>query len=115
MANINGELAEARLRAGFTQVEIARKLGLTQARLSQIEHGQNARIDTLQSYARALGLELVLVPQRELSRLRSMLDRDGQTAADEERPTRFPSLAELVPRDAKEQRDRTRRIRESPR
>lgn len=111
MANISGELGEARLRAGLTQNEIARKLGLTQARLSQIEHGQNARIDTLQSYARALGLELVLVPQRQLSRLRSMLDRESPATADEDRPTRFPSLAQLIPREAKERR----RGRGSPR
>jgi len=89
-------------------------LGLTQARLSQIEHGKNARIDTLQSYARALGLELLLVPQRQLSLVRSMLDRrDGPAAIDEDPPSRFPSLAELISNDANEQRIRLRPVKKS--
>jgi len=95
MANICADLASARKKAGLTQEQMAQKLGLTQARLSQIEHGQNLRLDTLESYARALGLELLLVPQRELRRVRSILNSTEPAFAGEERPSRFPSLADL--------------------
>ncbi len=113
MANISSDLAKARSSAGLTQVQMARKLGLTQARLSQIEHGQNARLDTLQSYARALGLELLLVPQQQLSHVRAILNRDAPASTDEDRPSRFPTLAELIPADAKQQHAHPRGTNES--
>lgn len=115
MRNIGRELASARTRAGLTQADLARRLGVTQARLSQIENGTNARIDTLQSYARALGLELLLVPQQQLRRVQSMLRGDESTVRDEERSSRFPTLADLVPQDDEIQRDRRRRFKASER
>ena len=95
MTNIGSELANARQKVGMTQAQMAAKLGLTQSRLSQIEHGRTTRLDTIESYARALGLELLLVPQREVRRLRSILDGAEPASTDEQRPSLFPSLADL--------------------
>jgi hypothetical protein len=51
----------------------------------------------VQSYARALGLEVVLVPRKQLGSVRAMLS--GQTAPEDDGGSRFPSLADLI-RDA---------------
>lgn len=56
-------LAEARKRRHLTQVEVAQAMGLTQGRVSQIEHGElgDAEVDTLARYASAIGGKLRLV------------------------------------------------------
>jgi transcriptional regulator with XRE-family HTH domain len=95
--HIGRQLAEARSRAGLTQAGLAEKLGVQQSRVSRIEHETNPRLDTVQSYARALGLEVVLVPRKQLGRVRAMLS--SQAAPEDDDHSRFPSLADLV-RDA---------------
>ncbi|MDH6130892.1 DNA-binding XRE family transcriptional regulator [Kitasatospora sp. MAA4] len=65
MARVRGhELAELRRSAGLTQREVARTLGVSQARVSQIEHGQVDSLETLRAYAAALGGEVSVVVQR---------------------------------------------------
>ncbi len=113
MSHIVRSLAEARNRAGLTQAELARKLGILQSRVSRIEHEKNPRLDTLQSYARALGLELMLVPRKQLSRVRAVLSDEPATADDGDRRSRFPSLAELL--DASDETDKPPRRRGSSR
>lgn len=53
-------LYEARKSAGLTQKELAKKLGVSQVRISKIEHGHsnNITFDTLDKYARACGKRL---------------------------------------------------------
>ena len=58
------ELAELRKSAGLTQVEVAAVLGVSQARVSQIEHGQIDSLDTLRAYATALGAEVSIIVSR---------------------------------------------------
>jgi predicted XRE-type DNA-binding protein len=57
------KLAEIRRNQGETQVTVARRMGVTQARVSAIEHGKvgRAEVDTLASYIEALGGKLKLV------------------------------------------------------
>jgi transcriptional regulator with XRE-family HTH domain len=81
----------------LTQAGLAEKLGVQQSRISRIEHEANPRHDTVQSYARALGLEVVLVPRKQLGRVRAVLSNQN-TPEDDDR-SRFPSLADLI-RDA---------------
>lgn len=56
-------LAEVRRRQHATQVDIARAMGVTQARVSRIEKGQLSRteVDTLAAYVHALGGRLKLI------------------------------------------------------
>ncbi|MFI7007376.1 XRE family transcriptional regulator [Streptomyces sp. NPDC050145] len=56
-------LAEIRKRQHVTQVDVAKAMGVTQARISRIEHGQLERseVETLASYVRALGGKLKIV------------------------------------------------------
>jgi hypothetical protein len=53
-------LAAARLRAGLTQAEIGRRMGISQSDVSKLERRGDARVSTLQAYARALGGRLRL-------------------------------------------------------
>jgi transcriptional regulator with XRE-family HTH domain len=57
------KLAEVRKTRHLTQQQIAAKLGVSKARVSQIEHGQvdRAAIQGLASYVEALGGHLELV------------------------------------------------------
>jgi DNA-binding XRE family transcriptional regulator len=57
------QLAEMRKAAGLTQAQVAETLGVSQARVSKIEHGEISGIDVVRAYVDALGgtLELVAV------------------------------------------------------
>jgi DNA-binding XRE family transcriptional regulator len=56
-------LAEVRRRQHTTQVELAKAMGVTQARVSRIEKGQLERseVDTLAAYVQALGGKLKII------------------------------------------------------
>jgi len=49
------QLAEMRTAAGLTQAELADALGVSQARVSKIEHGEISGIDIVRAYVAALG------------------------------------------------------------
>jgi DNA-binding XRE family transcriptional regulator len=49
------QLAEMRTTAGLTQAELADALGVSQARISKIEHGEISGIDIVRAYVTALG------------------------------------------------------------
>jgi DNA-binding XRE family transcriptional regulator len=55
------QLAEIRKTAGVTQAELADVLGVSQARISKIEHGEVSGIDVVRDYVAALGGHLDLV------------------------------------------------------
>lgn len=48
------QLAEMRKAAGLTQVQVAEILGVSQARVSKIEHGDISGIDIVRSYVGTL-------------------------------------------------------------
>jgi predicted XRE-type DNA-binding protein len=56
-------LAEVRKAQHRTQIEVAQEMGVTQKRVSEIEHGQLARteVDTIARYVNALGGRVRLV------------------------------------------------------
>lgn len=53
-------LAELRRSRGVTQVELAERLGWTQPQVARFERGPNPQWGTLQTYAAALSMTLVL-------------------------------------------------------
>jgi DNA-binding XRE family transcriptional regulator len=55
------QLADARRQMGLTQKEIAAALGVSIARVSQIEHGEVASFEVIARYVEALGGRLDLV------------------------------------------------------
>ena len=56
-------LSEVRRRQHTTQVDVAKAMGVTQARVSRIEKGELERseVDTLSAYVQALGGKLKIV------------------------------------------------------
>lgn len=72
------ELREARVRAGLSQRELQLKTGLRQAHISLIENGQvDPRFSNVVRMARAVGLELLLVPRRALPAVLGALVETG--------------------------------------
>lgn len=59
------QLAEMRRAAGLTQVALARAMGISQARISKIEHGEVAGIDVVGAYVTALGGRMEIVARFE--------------------------------------------------
>jgi DNA-binding XRE family transcriptional regulator len=55
------QLAEMRQAAEITQAELAASLGVSQARSSKIEHGENSGIDVVRAYIQALGEHLDVI------------------------------------------------------
>jgi len=51
-------LYELRTKRGKTQTAVAAEIGVSQRRVSQIEHAANPTIDTLEAYVKALGGKL---------------------------------------------------------
>ncbi len=49
------QLAEMRTTAGMTQAQLADVLGVSQARISKIEHGEISGIEAVRAYVSALG------------------------------------------------------------
>jgi len=61
-------LREARLNRHLTQQELARKLGLRQRQISDLERAaMDPRLSTIDNVARALDLELMLIPRHLIS------------------------------------------------
>ncbi|GAA2834203.1 helix-turn-helix domain-containing protein [Crossiella cryophila] len=58
-------LAELRKEAGLTQVEVAKRMGISQARVSQVERGEvgELEVDTVHRYVTAIGGRLRLIAQ----------------------------------------------------
>lgn len=67
-------LAAARERLGLSQGELARRLAVSGANLSRIEHGADLRVSTLVDIARALQLEPMLVPKENVPSVRALLN-----------------------------------------
>lgn len=67
-------LRKARSTAGLTQEQVADLAGISRPRYRDIETGvAAARVTTLMNISRALGLEMMLVPQAMLPAVRALM------------------------------------------
>lgn len=82
-------LALARRARGWSQAELARRLGVTGANISRIERGADLRVSTLIDVARELKLEPLLVPKEHVSSVRGLLDSLQAGAGDQPERPRF--------------------------
>ena len=53
-------LIEARVAAGLTQEEVARRMGTTQPAVARLESGHKPSVKTLERYAAAVGARLAI-------------------------------------------------------
>jgi DNA-binding XRE family transcriptional regulator len=62
------KMIQARKRAGMSQADVARRMGISQPRVARIESGSKISMDILRRYAKATGSALVIdfaVPVKE--------------------------------------------------
>ena len=72
---ITDQLKAARDASGLSQRDLTAMTGIQQAQLSKIENGSvDPRLASLTTIARALELELVLVPRRSLPAVKAILN-----------------------------------------
>jgi transcriptional regulator with XRE-family HTH domain len=74
IAEISRTLKAARKAKGLSQRALAKMAGMPQSHISKIENaGVDLRISSLTEIARALGLELTLVPRKTVAAVRSIV------------------------------------------
>ncbi|MGV3549346.1 helix-turn-helix domain-containing protein [Rhizobium sp.] len=84
LSDIGRMLKSARLASALTQEQVADLAGLSRPRYRDIETGAAAgRATTLINIARALGLEMMLVPQAMVPAVRALLSPEDD---DDDRP-----------------------------
>ena len=57
------QLAQLRKNTGLPQAQLATMMGVSQARVSQIEHGKVTKVDAIRGYVEALGGTVDVVAQ----------------------------------------------------
>ncbi|MER8824240.1 helix-turn-helix domain-containing protein [Mesorhizobium sp. M0991] len=86
LREIGGLFRQARLAAAMTQEQVADLAGISRPRYRDIEKGgAAARATTLMNIARALGLEMMLVPQVMVPAVQALL-----RPHDDDRPAFVP-------------------------
>ncbi|MER8507139.1 helix-turn-helix domain-containing protein [Mesorhizobium sp. M0965] len=86
LREIGGLFRQARLAAAMTQEQVADLAGISRPRYRDIEKGAAAaRATTLMNIARALGLEMMLVPQVMVPAVQALL-----RPQDDDRPAFVP-------------------------
>lgn len=75
--SIHEELKRRRHDLGFTQSQIADRVGMTRQQYQRLERGGNPRLDTLQLAADGLNARLMLIPVEQWYRVRALLE-EGQ-------------------------------------
>lgn len=79
--HITEQLKEARERKGLSQRELGKLVGVPQSHISKIESGAvDLRLSSLVELARALDLELTVVPRKSLAAVHSIA-RSGEAGS----------------------------------
>ncbi|MCH9769546.1 MAG: helix-turn-helix transcriptional regulator [Gammaproteobacteria bacterium] len=74
MTDLPKQLQSARKARGLSQHALGKELRLPQSHLSKIEAGKtDLRTSSLQAHARALGLELMLVPRHYVPAIKAII------------------------------------------
>lgn len=83
------QLIAARKEQGLSQQSLAQKLGMKQSQISDLEAGKrDMRVSTLIEVARALGLEMVVIPRPSLPAVSYLIRSsklDGNLAVEEQK------------------------------
>lgn len=96
--NIIDALEAARKAQGLTQAELATRSGTTRVTVGRIESGHDPKLSTVYEMARALGLELMLVPKSLTGEVQSFLRSGGRSLAQPVGASAPPSVVDLAGR-----------------
>ncbi len=78
---ISGALRASREQQGLSQRELSARSGVPQSHISRIESGSvDLRTSSLVALARALGLELMLIPRKAVPAAQSIVRTDTHDA-----------------------------------
>lgn len=95
------ELRDARLKRGWSQLELGRRVGLPQTHISTIETGKTVpRFDTLLDLVRVLDHDLLLVPRSLVPAVQALL-RDASSDAEEGGGPLYADPGAAAPRGTK--------------
>lgn len=75
--SIHEALKRRRHDLGFTQSQIADRVGMSRQQYQRLERGGNPRLDTLQLAADGLNTRLMLIPVEQWYRVKALLE-EGQ-------------------------------------
>ncbi|MBY0358295.1 MAG: helix-turn-helix domain-containing protein [Candidatus Obscuribacterales bacterium] len=76
-------LLKARKAKGITQAQLSELLGLTQSYISQVEQSRHdIKTSTLTEWARALDLELMLVPRQHVPSISYLIQAGSEPQRD---------------------------------
>lgn len=75
------QLARVRKEAGLQQAELALRAGVNRMTVSRIESGYDPRLSTFHELARALGMELMLVPKGLRDEVEGFIQSGGRVLA----------------------------------
>ncbi|MFT0849701.1 helix-turn-helix transcriptional regulator [Achromobacter sp. F4_2707] len=82
MSNLMADFARVRQARGMTQAELAESSGLSRMAVQKAESGAtDPRLSTLQVMARAMGMELMLVPSALRPDLEQFVQSGGRVLA----------------------------------
>ena len=92
---IFSSLTSARQAKGLTQNQLSHLLELPQSYISQVEQGKHdTKLSTLLNWARALDLELMLIPRREVPMVSYLIQKSKSD--DQEVPAAYGPLPDEV-------------------
>ena len=89
-------LEAARETQGMTQAELASRAGTSRVTVGRIEAGFDPKLSTLYELARALGLELTLVPKSLAGEVQAFLRSGGRALAQPVGASAPPSVVDLA-------------------
>ena len=97
MIRLLEQLVQARQAAGITQAQLAERSGLSSMAVQKAESGNSdPRLSTLEVMARALGMELMLVPAALRAELQQFVQSGGRLLGQRAGIEAPPSVVEEI-------------------
>lgn len=94
--NLIEALEQSRKTQGLTQDDLAKRAGTSRITVGRVEAGFDPKLSTVYEMARALGLELTLVPKALAGEVQAFLRSGGRTLAQPQGAAAPPSVVELA-------------------
>ncbi|WP_331345051.1 helix-turn-helix transcriptional regulator [Cellvibrio sp. UBA7661] len=74
MSKILEQIKQRRQQLGLTQAEMMLRIGMSRQQYQRLESKGNPRLDNLELLAKGLKMEVMLIPQEQLSAVKALLE-----------------------------------------